>query len=237
MNKFLVAALLMAATFISCKNEPKSQVAALKSETDSLAYIIGMNIADNLMAMDSTINVGVVCRAIVERSGAKSIISFDDARDYYLRYLTYVEPERKRGYEEQYLEELTKTNRDFTRSKSGLTYNIAVIGDESLTPKGINDLVSMRYSVSRIDGEEIFSSYEAGDTLTIPLKELPAGMMESVKMIGKGGKVNAWIPSKLAYGEVGDSLLGVQPFETLYYQMELVEMERNGGRNYKSVTW
>ncbi len=237
MNKFFVAALVIAATLVSCKSEPKAEVAALNSETDSLAYIIGMNIADNLMAIDSTINVGAVCRAIVERSEAKSLISTDDARDYYLRYLTYVEPERKRGYEEQYLEDLVKTNRDFTRSNSGLTYDVTVIGDEDFTPKGINDLVSLRYSISRINGEQIFSSYEAGDTLVLPLKEFPEGIKESVKLIGKGGKVSAWIPSKLAYGELGDSLLGIEPFETLYYEMELVDMERNAGRTFNSIEW
>ncbi len=230
MNRFLVSALFVAATLVSCKSEPTTEVTPLKVETDSLAYIIGMNIADNLMAMDSTINVAVVCRAIAERSAEQSLISSDDARDYYLRYLTYVEPERKRGYEEQYLEDLTKANRDFTRSKSGLTYKIEVIGDESLTPRGVNDLISVRYTVSRIDGEQIFSSYEAGDTLVVALKNMLGGMQESVKMIGKGGKVDAWIPSKLAYGEMGDSLLMVDPFETLYFEMELVDMERNAGR-------
>ncbi len=238
MNKFIVSTLLVAATLISCKSEPKAVISPLKSETDSLAYIIGMNIADNLLAMDSTINIAVVCRAIAEQSGSKSLFTSDDARDYYLRYLSYVEPERKRGYEEQYLEDLTKANRDFTRSKSGLTYNVAVIGDESLTPKGTNDLISLRYTIARVGGEQIFSSYERGDTLLIALKDLNKGVQESLKMIGKGGRVNAWIPSKMAYGEMGDQELDIDPFETLYYEMELVDMERNAAsRVLESKEW
>ncbi len=240
MNKFLVSTLLVAVaaiTVVSCKSEQKSVATPLKVETDSLAYIIGMNIADNLMAMDSTINVSVVCRAIEEHSRAKALLTQEEAKNYYLRYLTYVEPERKRGYEDKYLEDMVKANRDYTRSNSGLAYNITVIGDESLTPKGNNDLISLRYVISRIDGEQIFSSYEEGDTLVMGLQKLSKGIQESLKMIGKGGKVNAWIPSKLAYGEVGDSLLRVEPFETLYYEMELVDVERNAASKTENIVW
>ncbi|MFR9504232.1 MAG: FKBP-type peptidyl-prolyl cis-trans isomerase [Rikenellaceae bacterium] len=238
MNKSVISILtVISALLLSCKGESKVVKSPLAKETDSLAYVIGLNIADNLMAMDSTINVAVVCRAITERASSKALLTTDEARDYYLRYLTYVEPERRRGYEEQYLEDLVKANRDFTRSKSGLTYNISIIGDESLTPKGVNDLVSLRYTISRIDGEQIYSSYEAGDTLVIGLKSLGAGVQESIKMIGKGGKLNAWIPSKLAFGDVGDTQLGVAPFETLYYEFELIDMERNGAQSEAKTTW
>ncbi|MFR9533159.1 MAG: FKBP-type peptidyl-prolyl cis-trans isomerase [Rikenellaceae bacterium] len=235
MNKFrfpfsIIIIIIIISSLISlfsCKSEPQTTITPLKSESDSLAYIIGMSVAENLIAMDSTINFAAVCRAMVDYGSSEALLSLDEARTYYLRYLTYVEPERKRGYEEQYLEELTKTNRDYTRSKSGLTYNIEVIGDESRTPRGVNDLISMRYTISRIDGEQIYSSFEAADTLVAALKDLGEGVQESLKMIGEGGKITAWIPSRLAYGEYGDSLLRVQPFETLYYQMELVGMERN----------
>ncbi len=232
MNRLFFSALVATTLLISCNQKPKTAVAALATETDSLAYVIGVSIADNLMAMDSTINIAAVCRAITEQTSAKSkpLLSRDQAREYYLRYITFVEPERKRGYEEQYLDDLVKTNRDYTRSNSGLTYNITTIGDEEFTPRRVNDLVKMRYTVSRMNGEEIFSSYTDGDTLSMALKELLPGVQESVKMIGKGGKVNAWIPSKLAYGEDGEPTIDIEPFETLYFEMELIDMVVNGAR-------
>ncbi len=137
MNRFIVSILVAGAFLFSCKGEAKKATATMSTQTDSLAYIIGMNIADNLMAMDSTININVVCRAIAEKSKAKAKLTDEQARDYYLRYIAYIEPEQKRGYEEQYLEDLSIANRDFTRSKSGLTYHIDVIGDEKFTPKRI----------------------------------------------------------------------------------------------------
>ncbi len=232
MNRLIFSALAATTLLISCSQTSKTPVAVLATETDSLAYVIGVSIADNLMAMDSTINIAAVCRAISEQTSTKSkpLLSRDQAREYYLRYITFVKPEQKRGYEEQYLEDMVKSSRDFTRSNSGLTYNIAVIGDEEFTPRRVNDLVSIRYRVSRMNGEEVFSSYTAGDTLSIALKELLPGVQESVKMIGKGGKVNAWMPSKLAYGEQGDPALDVEPFETLYFEIEVIDMVVNGAR-------
>ena len=51
----------------------------LKADTDSVAYIIGMNVGMNLLKMDSTLNVNAVCEGIrdVFRAGAK--LSADDA--------------------------------------------------------------------------------------------------------------------------------------------------------------
>lgn len=67
----------------------------LKADTDSVAYIIGMNVGMNLLKMDSTLNVNAVCEGIrdVFRAGAK--LSADDAEVYYLRYMNYVLPERR----------------------------------------------------------------------------------------------------------------------------------------------
>ncbi len=228
-----VAIVAFAMALVSCGGEskPAKVVAELKSETDSLSYIMGMNVAKNLFKMDSTINVAAVCRAITDYATGKTILDDESAKVYYLRYLTYVEPERKRAYEDQYLEDLVKSDREFTRSKSGMAYNIEVIGDESLTPRNSTDLVSVRYTINRIDGERIFSSYENRDTLSIGLSDLPQGLNESVKMIGKGGKLKAWIPSKLAFGEDGDEQLEVEPFETLFYEIELVDMVRYGAKD------
>ena len=47
-----------------------------------------------------------------------------------------------------------------------------------------------------------------------------------VKLIGKGGKINAWMPSSAAYGAEGDKELGVAPNATLYFEIELVDLDK-----------
>ena len=90
----------------------------LKADTDSVAYIIGMNVGMNLLKMDSTLNVNAVCEGIrdVFRAGAK--LSADDAEVYYLRYMNYVLPEKARAYEEQFLADFAKSNRSYACTPS-----------------------------------------------------------------------------------------------------------------------
>ena len=58
------------------------------------------------------------------------------------------------------------------------------------------------------------------------VRNLRRGVQESVKLIGKGGKINAWVPSSAAYGAEGDKELGVAPNATLYFEIELVDLDK-----------
>jgi FKBP-type peptidyl-prolyl cis-trans isomerase len=55
---------------------------------------------------------------------------------------------------------------------------------------------------------------------------LPKGVLEATKLIGKGGHIEAWVPSQLGYGADGCDSLGVKPNTILYYEMWLVDVEK-----------
>ena len=74
--------------------------------------------------------------------------------------------------------------------------------------------------------QSTYSSYERGDTVRSLVRNLRRGVQESVKLIGKGGKINAWMPSSAAYGAEGDKELGVAPNATLYFEIELVDLDK-----------
>ena len=187
---------------------------------------IAVNVGMNLLKMDSTLNVNAVCEGIrdVFRAGAK--LSADDAEVYYLRYMNYVLPEKARAYEEQFLADFAKSNRSYARTPSGVTYAVEVLGDQEQIPVSDRDSVALRYIIRTADGADVYSSYERRDTLRTSLGSLNKGMKESVKLIGKGGKINAWMPSAVAYGSAGDKELGIRPNATLYYEIELVDLDK-----------
>ena len=225
MRKTLVVLTAAALLAGACSKKTGGGV-KLKTDTDSVAYVIGMNVGMNLMKMDSTINVNAVCEGIrdVFRQGTR--FSAADAEVFYLRYMNYALPEKARAYEEQFLQDILKANRNYARTASGVTYTVEVLGDQEQIPASDRDSIALRYLIRTADGQEVYSSYERGDTLRTTLGGLLKGMKESVKLVGSGGKINAWIPSSAGYGTEGDKELGIQPNTTLYYEIELVDVDK-----------
>ena len=180
----------------------------LRNETDSVAYVIGLNVGYNLQRMDSTLNVEAVCQAVRDVYARTARMTPDEARAVYLRYVNVSQPEQIRAYEEQFLEDFRKSNRSYAKTDTGLTYEVLEIGDEPKT----------------VDGKVVESSYERGDTTRTAVGDLMPGLRQSVRLVGEGGRMNVWIPSRLAYGAEGDKKLGVVPNATLFYEIELVDV-------------
>lgn len=198
----------------------------LRTDTDSVAYVIGMNIGMNLWRVDSTINVNAVCEGIRDAMRKSPKLTQADARTFYLRYLTWTLPEKARAYEEQFLADIAKSNRSYARTASGVTYTVKEVGDQEQLPSADRDSLTLRWLIRTADGEQVYSSYQRGDTLRVALGDLRKGVKESVKLIGRGGRINAWMPAAAAYGAEGDKELGVAPNATLYYEIELLGVDK-----------
>lgn len=231
MKKILLTAACALTLAASCSsNGGGVSTVKFASAADSMAYIVGMNVGLNLQRMDSTLNPEAVAAGVRDVLRGTARLTIDDARTYYLRQITYEEPARIRAYEEQFLEEIRLSNRSYARTKSGLTYTIAEIGDEKLIPSSNRDTVLVRYVLRDIEGKELYSSYEQGDTLRSAVGDLLAGLGESVRLIGQGGKMEVWVPAAEAYGTVGEPSLGVAPHATLFFELELVGVDKYNSR-------
>ena len=196
----------------------------LRNETDSVAYVIGLNVGYNLQRMDSTLNVEAVCQAVRDVYARTARMTPDEARAVYLRYVNVSQPEQIRAYEEQFLEDFRKSNRSYAKTDTGLTYEVLEIGDESKTPRSDRDTVAIRFVAKTVDGKVVESSYERGDTTRTAVGDLMPGLRQSVRLVGEGGRMNVWIPSRLALRAEGDKKLGVVPNATLFYEIELVDV-------------
>ena len=202
----------------------------LKNDLDSVAYVIGLNVGLNLQRMDSTINVGAVCEGIRDAFNGQPRMSLEEAETFYLSYMNYILPEKARAYEEQFLADMAKSNRAYARTTSGVTYTVDEVGDQNLLPTTDRDSVSLRWVIRTLDGKEIVSSYERGDTVRSMPRDLQKGVQESVRLIGRGGRIKAWIPSSAAYGAEGSKELHIAPNTTLYYEIELVDVDKFSAR-------
>lgn len=223
----LPAAVLLAG---ACSKKSGGGGVKLRNDTDSVAYVIGMNVGMNLLRMDSTINVGAVCEGIRDAVRANTKLSVADAETFYLRYVNYALPEKARAYEEQFLADIARKNRSYARTPSGVTYTVDAVGDQNRIPTSDRDSVALRWLIRTSDGTQVSSSYERGDTVRSLVRDLRKGVQESVKLIGPGGKIQAWMPSSAAYGAEGDRELGIAPNTTLYYEIELVDVDKYANR-------
>ena len=90
---------------VGCSKKSTNGV-KLKSDLDSVAYVIGMNVGLNLQRMDSTLNVAAVCEGIRDIFEGDPRMTVEAAETFYLSYVNYALPEKARAYEEQFLADL-----------------------------------------------------------------------------------------------------------------------------------
>jgi len=195
----------------------------LRNDADSIAYIIGLNIGENLLEMDSTLNIEAVCGGIRERYAAQARMTGEEAQAYYLRYTNYTVYEKIRAQEERFLDETT-ARADYKRTDSGLRYQIGNGGSDRHAADE-DDLVTLRIRLDRRNGITAYSSYDRNDTIRVTLRRLPAGLQEGLRMIGQGGSVKLWIPASLGFAGNGCRALGIEANETLYCEAELLDVE------------
>lgn len=105
----------------------------------------------------------------------------------------------------------------------GLQYKVI---QEGTGPKPTdNDIVTVHYSGTLIDGTEFDSSYRHGEPASFPVNGVIPGWTEALKMMKTGSTWMLYIPSSLAYGERGASPV-IGPNETLIFKVELLGIEK-----------
>lgn len=212
---FLAVALLSIPTF-SCKQGSNN----IATESDSLSYVIGLSVGSSLIKLDSTLNVDVVCQAIRDVYNSTPQMSMEDARDYYLGQQTYFIHEKAERYQEQYLEDLRKSNRDYVRLRNGVTYRIIKLGDQSVQSLVSRDTLQLALSIYDQQGSAIIES----DTVKSAYRDLLEGLREVVRITGDGGSVDVWVPSNQAYGSEGNAELGIGANQLLNYKVDIIDI-------------
>ena len=219
-TKYIAVTMLFGAMFFSCGKSTSK----LSAESDTLSYIIGLNVGHSLMEMDSTLNVDAVCAAIRDVYNGTAKMTLDEARDIYLAEKTYFVHEKAQAHQERYLADLSKRDRKYVRTRSGVTYKILKLGDQSHTGSmSMRDTVKIAYKLTDEQGRVIIEA----DTLRDSYRNLLKGLQEVVKLAGSGAHFNAWLPSKTAYDVEGNKELGVEANTMLNYDVEILDIKYN----------
>lgn len=228
MKKRSLLALVVVAfvAVVSCSPKGGSAVEyTMQNDMDSVSYAMGMNIAHNLYAADSTLNVDAVCQAIRDVYASKTKMNADEARYAFMKYMNFDVYERTKEMEHRYLEDLRKADRKFVATTSGVTYKIVTLGEVKRGPRSSRDTVLINYTIYNVGGEMLDSTYNTKGLRTA-LGQLPKGVQEVLRLVGPAGHLEVWVPSALAYSSAGCDSIGVKPNTMLFYDLKLKDVPR-----------
>lgn len=125
---------------------------------------------------------------------------------------------------EQAFLDANKTKPGVVTLPDGLQYKVLTEGNG---PKpGPNDVVTVNYAGSLIDGTEFDSSYKRGEPATFPVNGVIPGWVEALQLMKVGSTWELYIPANLAYGERGAPPV-IGPNKTLIFKVNLIEIKKS----------
>ena len=110
---------------------------------------------------------------------------------------------------------------EFSATDSGLRYRVLRNSDGKKPAS--ESTVSVNYRGWLSSGKVFDSSYERGEPTTFRLDNVIDGWTEGMQLVGEGGMIELWVPSKLGYGERG-SPGSIPPHSHLHFIVELVDV-------------
>lgn len=209
----------------------------LKDQKDKVSYSIGSNIGKNLKRQSVEVNPDVLLQGIKDvLSGGKTLMTEQEVNETMMNFQKDImakqqarmkelaEKNKKEG--EAFLVE-NKKKEGVVALPSGLQYKVIKEG-EGKTPTA-DDMVTVHYRGTLIDGKEFDSSYTRGQPAPFPVKGVIPGFSEALQLMKVGSKWQLFIPSNLAYGEraPGDD---IGPNATLIFDIELLSIKEGTGK-------
>ncbi len=135
------------------------------------------------------------CRQVPEKHGRKPLPDKKEMTELN-RHLIQKDRERIENY-------IERRDLKMTESPSGLWYQVNTEGEGDFLSD--NDRIRMEYNCSLIDGTLCYSSDTDGiEEIVLGRTDIPAGLVQGLKMIKNGGRAILIMPPHLAFGLKGD---------------------------------
>jgi FKBP-type peptidyl-prolyl cis-trans isomerase len=226
-------ALLLTIALLSCESGEKGvKSVSLKSDTDTLSYVLGTDIGNYLKGIDMEINLDAFLNGVNDRLESNELKLSQDR-------IEQVKQAMGKKMQEKAMEKRVKAAKDNTdegekfleenkekegvkTTESGLQYKIIKEGTGP-SPKA-TDKVKVHYKGTLLDGTEFDSSHKRGQPAVFQADKVIKGWTEALQMMKVGGKWKLFIPPELAYGERGAGR-DIGPNATLIFEVELLGIE------------
>ncbi|MGD9724145.1 MAG: FKBP-type peptidyl-prolyl cis-trans isomerase [Pirellulales bacterium] len=192
---------------------------ALGTVKAKASYSFGMMIGSNLKKQGVDVDVNLFVQGLRDASaGGKLMLTEEQAGEAIAAFEKEVSA-KKANESKQFLAQ-NKSRPGVTTTPTGLQYKVLKAGTGAKPAK--NDAVTVIYRGMFINGDEFDTS--AGKPFTIGVGDVIPGWQEALQLMPVGSKWMLFVPSELAYGELGQPPIG--PNATLVFELELVDIAK-----------
>ncbi len=205
---------------------------ALTNELDSVNYYLGIAWSNGIRSQftDFNFKTDLLVKGIeAEQANSGNETLARQAQEFLNNYFSRRHEEMTSRKYKEYKEKnenflLENKARDsVVELKSGLQYKILVQG--SGTTPSIDDMVTVHYKGSLIDGTVFDDSRESEEPVSFGVNQVIPGWTEALTLMSEGAKWIIYIPAELAYGSK-ENMGPIPPFSTLIFEIELLSVDR-----------
>lgn len=204
-------------------------------EKARISYAIGMTIGHNFQAQGVEVDTDLLVRGLKDmQPGGTTLLTPQEMRDTLAEYQKTLAAKQQKMREEAAVKNKAdgeaflagnKTKPGVVTLPDGLQYKI--ITDGSGTIPASNDVVTVNYRGTLIDGTEFDSSISRGKPAQFPVGNVIPGWTEALTHMKIGSKWEVFVPSELAYGPSGRPPR-ILPDSVLIFEVELLSTEHPG---------
>ncbi|MDO6761385.1 FKBP-type peptidyl-prolyl cis-trans isomerase [Tamlana sp. 2_MG-2023] len=205
----------------------------VKTEIDSVSYAIGMDVAknvkssfdefDNDLFFQGFLNVLDSTDVLLTQEEAVNVVKNYFQKKQQLEAAELDEVAEKNNQRGIAFLEANKEKKGVKTTESGLQY---LVLEEGTGAKPIKDSkVKVHYHGTLIDGTVFDSSVDRGEPIDFVVSQVIKGWTEGLQLMPEGAKYRFFIPQDLAYGANPRPGGPIKPYETLIFDVELLEVK------------
>ena len=238
--KKTILSLFVGLAFLSSCTEPESNSnVALNNNVDSVSFAIGSSYGGNINRQlvnlgDTNLNYDAMVFGFTQALKEQDLTIDDELGNKIITdYMKMKDEDKRQADKAKYAGNVSVGEAFFAENKnkdgvsetaSGLQYEVITMGEGESPIDG--DRVRVHYEGTLLDGQVFDSSYERGESTVFPINRVIPGWTEGLKLMPVGSKFIFYIPYDLAYNENPPPGTIIEPFSTLVFTVELIEIEK-----------
>ena len=198
----------------------------MSEDLKNVSYCVGMSLGESLMQQNlKGLSLEDLAQAISDTFEGKQLKFTPQEANQIIQGFLQAKSEEQYGANKEAGEKFLTDNAkrdEVTVTASGLQYEVLSEGNGA--KPSATDQVTVHYHGTLTNGTVFDSSVERGQPATFGLNQVIKGWTEGLQLMSKGAKYRFYIPQDLAYGATPHPGGPIEPYMTLVFDVELLDI-------------